>query len=295
MRDQAQRLRELAARTRAGEPLASLGARGRVLAVASGKGGVGKTNVTANLGAALANRGHAVTLLDADLGLANLDILLNLNPRVNLGHVLRGEAAPTDAVVEVTRGLRVIPGASGIEAMADLGDRERVALLASLAPITADQDFVLIDAAAGIGRNVLHLCRAAGEILLVTDPEPTSLTDAYGLAKVLWSRDPRFGVRLVVNSVGSEVEGRAVHSKLEEVAARFLGARLFYLGCILRDECVGRAARRQLTFVTAYPRSPASRCVEALAEALLGMAPLENGGAQGFWRRLLASDGGSDP
>lgn len=288
MRDQAERLRELAARARPGVPPPAgeeAAGRGRVLAVTSGKGGVGKTNLVANLGTALARRGRATTVLDADFGLANLDILLNLNPHRNLGHVLRGEAMPAEVVV-AAGDLRVIPGASGIESMAEMADEERRGLLDSLLPLTAGQDFLLIDTAAGIGRNVVDLCRAAGEILLVTNPEPTSLTDAYGLAKVLWSRDPELPVQLVVNSVASEAEGRAVHAKLQEVSRRFLGARLLFLGHIVRDECVPRAARRQLPFVTAYPRSPASRCVEALAERLLDDPP--RAGAATFWHRLLA-------
>lgn len=293
MRDQAERLRELAARSRPGAtPARSLrpDRGGRVLAVTSGKGGVGKTNLAANLGTALARRGRATTILDADFGLANLDILLNLNPRRNLGHVLRGEAAPAEVVV-TAGALRVIPGASGIESMADLADEERRGLLDALVPLTADQDFVLIDTAAGIGRNVVDLCRAAGEILLVTNPEPTSLTDAYGLAKVLWARTPELPVHLVVNSVADAAEGRAVHAKLEEVANRFLGARLQFLGHILHDECVPRAARRQLPFVTAYPRSPASRCVETLADRLLGTPSGGESGVGAFWRRLLAGAG----
>jgi len=287
VKDQAQRLRELAARSRAGggEP-GEVPRAGRVLAVASGKGGVGKTNLVANLGTVLARRGCRVTILDADFGLANLDILLNLNPARNLGHVLRGEASAAEVVVEAADGLRVIPGASGVEALADLDPEERRGLLAALAPLTGGQDLVLVDAAAGIGRNVLDLCRAAGEVLLVTNAEPTSLTDAYGLLKVLWNRDGAVAVRLVVNSVAGAEEARAVHAKLDQVVARFLSRHLAYLGYISRDDHVARAAQRQTPFVVAYPRCPASRCVDALADALLesDVAPAD----QGFWQRLLA-------
>jgi len=289
VRDQAQRLRELAARARPDD--GAIGAPpGRVLTVASGKGGVGKTNLVANLGAALARRGQKVTLLDADFGLANLDILLNLNPGRNLGHLLRGEVQADQVVLEPLPGLRVIPGASGVQGLADLDGDERRALLASLAPLTAGQDFLLVDAAAGIGRNVVDLCRAAGEVLLVTNAEPTSLTDAYGLVKVVWARDSGVAVRLVVNGVAGPEEGRAVHAKLDQVVARFLQRRLSYLGHIARDEHVARSAQRQTPFVLAYPRCPASRCVEALAGALLESvsAPAD----QGFWHRLLASSAG---
>ncbi|MBE0617783.1 MAG: MinD/ParA family protein [Proteobacteria bacterium] len=289
MRDQAQGLRELAARARGGDD-AAVPLPGRVLAVASGKGGVGKTSLVANLGSVLARRGQKVTVLDADFGLANLDILLNLNPARNLGHLLRGEARADQVVLEAGPGLRVIPGASGVQDLADLGGEERRALLASLAPLTGGQDFVLVDAAAGIGHNVVDLCRAAGEVLLVTNAEPTSLTDAYGLVKVVWARDARVEVRLVVNAVAGPDEGRAVHAKLDQVVARFLQRRLSYLGYIARDEHVARSAQRQTPFVLAYPRCPASRCVEALAGALLESAPPS--ADQGFWHRLLAAGDG---
>jgi flagellar biosynthesis protein FlhG len=296
VRDQAQRLRELAALARArvehedDRPMrgpAAVALPGRVLAVASGKGGVGKTSLVANLAAVLARGGRKVTVLDADFGLANLDILLNLNPARNLGHLLRGEARPEEVVLEAAPGLRVIPGASGLQELAELREEERRELLASLAPLTGGQDFVLVDAAAGIGRNVVGLCRAAGELLLVTNAEPTSLTDAYGLVKVVWARDPEVEVRLVVNGVAGPEEGQAVHARLDQVVDRFLRRRLSYLGHITRDEHVARSARRQAPFVLAYPRCAASRCVEALAEALLESAPVR--ADQGFWQRLLAA------
>lgn len=290
MRDQAAKLRELAARARL-PPAATPAAddRGRVIAVTSGKGGVGKSSVVANLGAELARRGHRVTMIDADFGLANLDILFNLNPKHNLSHLLQGQVGAEQVVVEVAAvpGLQLIPGASGLEALADLDAAEREHLLAALAPITADREFVLIDTAAGIGRNVLDLCLAADEVLLVTNPEPTSLTDAYGLLKILRQRDPDVRVRLLVNSVRDAAEGRGVHGKLEEVVQRFLDGDLESLGVILRDPCVPRATTRQAPFVMAYPRAAASRAVAAVADALLKTAP-GAGGRGGFWRRLLA-------
>lgn len=260
------------------------------MAVASGKGGVGKTNVVANLGTLLAGRGLAVTILDADFGLANLDILLNLNPRRNLGHLLRGEAGPEEVLVEASPGLRVIPGATGMETLADLGDADRESLLSSLAPLTAGADLLLIDTAAGIGRNVVALCTAASEVILVTNPEPTSLTDAYGLTKVLLGRRPEGVIRLLVNSVSGAEEGQAVHRTLDEVVRRFLGAGIGYLGHLPKDDYVGRATRRQTPFVTAYPRCRASLGLAAVADALLGetRGRPKPGGEPTFWRRLLA-------
>jgi len=290
VKDQAQRLRELARSVRSpvGRTLGTEA--GRVLAVASGKGGVGKTSLVANLGLVLASRGHSVTVIDADFGLANLDILLNLSPHRNLSHLLRGEARPEDVVVEASPGMRVIPGASGIASLADLEDSERDRLLASLTALTGREEFVLVDTAAGIGRNVVALCLAAGEVVLVTNPEPTSLADAYGLTKVLWAQSPDTPILLVVNSVATPEEGRGVHERLDQVVARFLKGRLGYLGHIVRDAHVGRAAVRQTPFVTAYPRCAASRCLHVISDALLGSQSARSG--SGFWQKLLAAGAG---
>lgn len=289
MRDQASKLRELAnrAQPRPAHPAAATD-RARVIAVTSGKGGVGKSSVVANLGAELARRGHRVTAIDADFGLANLDILFNLNPAHNLGHLLQGQVTAEQVVTEIPAvpGLELIAGASGLEALAELDAPRREHLLAALAPLTADREFVLIDTAAGIGRNVLDLCQAAGEVLLVTNPEPTSLTDAYGLLKILRRRDPAVRVRLVVNSTRDAAEGRSVHAKLEEVVRRFLDGGLEFLGAIPLDPCVRRATARQTPFVLAYPRAAVSRAVAGIADALLETPATPRGA--GFWQRLLA-------
>lgn len=293
MRDQAQRLRELVSAGRSAHAAAPGGVPSpRAVAVASGKGGVGKTSVVANLGTLLAGRGLSVAILDADFGLANLDIVLNLNPPRNLGHLLRGEAAPAEIVVEASPGLRVIPGATGVEGLADLGDAERERLLSALAPLTEGTDLLLVDTAAGIGRHVISLCAAASEVILVTNPEPTSLTDAYGLLKVLRKRRPEAAVRLLVNSVADAAEGRAVHQKLDQVVRRFLGGGIGYLGCLPKDDCVGRATLRQMPYVTAYPRCRAAAALGEVADALLaeGASPSEDGA---FWQRLLAVGGSS--
>lgn len=287
MRDQAQRLRELARTRQAAGPVAA--DRARVLAVTSGKGGVGKTSLVANLAVALSGRGRQVVVLDADFGLANLDILLNLNPARNLGHLLRGEARPEEIPVEVLPGLRVIPGASGVEELADLDPAARERLVAEAGRLAAGAEFFLIDTAAGIGRNVVDLCAAAREVWVVTNAEPTALTDAYGLIKVLWAREPEARVGVVVNSADDEAAARAVFGRLDEVVRRFLGRAVEWAGYVVRDEHVARAARRQAAFVSAFPRSPAARCVQALADRLLGREA-EARGTGGFWRRLAGRD-----
>jgi len=292
-KDQASSLRALAAKTAQKNsggkkaPFSSNSA--RAIAVASGKGGVGKTSLVANLGAALARRGKKVTALDADLGLANLDILLNLNPPRNLGHVFRGEAKAEKIVVEALPGFKVIPGASGIQALADLGSARRRELLNEIAPLTDGQDFILIDAAAGIGRNVIEMCLAAKEVLVVANAEPASLTDAYGLIKILWGRASETEVRLVVNSADDAAHAKAVHSKLNGVTSKFLSREINYLGHIVKDERVGMAALRQTPFVVAYPRSPAAKCLEVLADSLLNLSPPPADETLSFWKRLFTS------
>jgi flagellar biosynthesis protein FlhG len=162
-------------------------------------------------------------------------------------------------------------------------------LLEAVTPVSRGQDFMLVDAASGIGRNVTTLCRAAGEVVLVTNPEPTSLTDAYGLIKVLWGQAQETPVRVVVNTVARADQGRGVHAKLDQVVGRFLGGRLGYWGHIVRDDHVGRAALRQVPFVTAYPRSPASRCLEAVTDAVLATERRTTDNVRGFWQRLLTT------
>lgn len=284
MSDQAERLRQLAKASRKEvAPIPSSGA--RVLAVASGKGGVGKTNMVANVGWALARRGRKVLALDADFGLANLDILLNLAPEKNLGHFLRGEADAAEIIAEAAPGFSVLPGASGIQELAELDGSDRARIVAGLAGVASGYDFILLDTAAGIGRNVVELCLAARDVLLVTDPQPTSLTDAYGLAKVLIARDRDIPIGVVVNSVASAAEGRAVCEKLSEVVKRFIGRELNYVGHVVKDDCVARATRRQQPFVSLFPRAKASECVEAVAASLIEGS---NGaaGATSFWTRL---------
>lgn len=289
MSDQAARLRELARVGKKGIPeIPKLKA--RVIAVASGKGGVGKTSVVANLGCSISRRGKKVLAMDADFGLANLDIILNLPPGKNLGHVLKGEAGAEEILKEALPGFSVLPGASGIQELADMDSADRGRIITALAGIANRYDLILIDAAAGIGRNVVELCLAAREILLVTDPQPTSLTDAYGLAKILIGRDPGIDVKVLVNQVKSREEGRAVHAKLNEVVKRFLGRELAYAGYIEKDDCVSRATGRQEPFVLAFPRSRAAMCVEELAGALTGAAAEAADG--GFWARLAQAGGG---
>ncbi|GFN24131.1 site-determining protein [Thermanaeromonas sp. C210] len=251
--------------------------------MASGKGGVGKTNIVVNLSLALARRQKRVMVLDADLGLANVDILLGLVPRWDLSQVVRGEKELKEIVVEGPAGVRLIPGGSGVSELADMSNQQREGLIQGLSRVTEGTDFFLIDTSAGISRHVLSFAAAAGEAIIVTTPEPTALTDAYGLIKGL----SRLGVKihLLVNRALAAGDGREAAARLQATARRFLAVEISLLGIVPEDRAVGLAVREQKPLVLHYPSSPAARALEEVAARLAG-APSAPVGRGGFWQRL---------
>jgi flagellar biosynthesis protein FlhG len=258
------------------------------IAVASGKGGVGKTNVTANLAVALARRGQRVCVLDADLGLANLDVLFGLSPSHSLLHVLNGDRALADVIVEGPAGVRIIPAASGVEELTALGTDERLRLLHEIDALDGSLDVLLVDTAAGISSNVLYFVAAAAHVLIVITPEPTALTDAYALMKVLTQRHGRREFLVAVNMAGGPTDAEAAFTRLARVAERFLRVRLEYQGFVPHDAAVPRAVRQQQPVVLAAPAAPASMALAQLAQRLANRGPARaTGGVQFFFRRLL--------
>ena len=258
----------------------------RVVAVASGKGGVGKTNVSVNLAIRLAALGYRVVLIDADLGTANVDVLLNLQPPFNLSHVIRRQKTMDEIVVPVDRGLRFVAGASGIAGAADLDPSDRMGLIRDLDRFERQSDLILLDCAAGVSRNVMAFLRAADQVLVVTTPEPTAITDAYALIKVLNRDGPVGPIGLVVNQIVRTGEGRVVADRIASVAARFLGVPVDWIGEVHRDDHVVRAVRERVPFVVKYPRAPASACISTLAKRLA--EPLRKTSSRaGFFRRML--------
>ncbi len=268
------------------------GAGMQVIAVASGKGGVGKTNVVANLAIALQRRGKRVVVIDADLGLANLDTLLGLNPHATLRQVLRGECTLKDVLVEGPAGIRIVPASSGYEDLTQLSDGQRLTLLEQVDTLDGDFDVLLIDTGAGISANVLFFATAAQETLVVVTPEPTALTDAYALIKVLSKRYAEHAFSVLVNMARSELEARKTFTQLTRVAERFLNVSLRYAGWVPWDSEVPEAVRRQQAVVELAPATAATRALGGLADRLCA-APAElraKGGLQFFFRRLLAAD-----
>ena len=227
----------------------------RVIAVTSGKRGVGKTTVSINLSAALARAGHEVLLLDADLGLANVDVLLGLSPQRTLGDVIAGEADLDSVILKGPAGINIVPAASGIQHMAELGERERAGLINAFGQLEQRMDFMIVDTAAGISANTLDFCTASQEILVVVCDTPASMTDAYAIIKVLSQNGGRHRFRVLVNMVHERQQALRLYSRLLEVTDRYLDVSLDFAGYVPVDARVGNAARRRQCVVEAYPDS----------------------------------------
>lgn len=239
----------------------------QVIAVTAGKGGVGKTNITANLAIELAKH-KRVMLLDADLGLANIDVLLGLPCKKNLSHVISGECDLQDIVVNGPNDVKIIPAASGRENLLNLSSIEHSGLIQAFSDLTDVVDIMLIDTAAGISSNVLTYAQAAQEVIVVVCDEPTSLTDAYALIKVMNKQHGCQRFRVIANMVRDAKEGRDLFTKLTQVTDQFLEVSLDYLGAIPFDECIRQAVKKQKAVINAFPTSRASRELKRIAEKI---------------------------
>lgn len=259
--------------------------RASVIAVTSGKGGVGKSNIAVNLAIKLSQAGKDVVLLDADLGLANADVLCNIELPNNLSHVIARKKELADVMVKGPGGFRLIGGASGLARMADLTDSDRQRLITSLAELEEQTDIILIDTGAGISPNVLSFTRAADHVLVVTTPEPTAITDAYAVVKVISREDANRRVSLLVNQARTPGEARVVFERIAKVAKQFLGVTLYDAGYVSYDEQVSTAVRRRAPFVVSSPKCAASICISQLAMRLeQGIAVSQSHG--GFFNRM---------
>lgn len=292
MGDQAQRLRQLVGgktEYEAGRwnPPAS-GGEARVLAITSGKGGVGKTNLTVNLAIAMGMAGQRVLVIDADLGMANVDVVLGTRSGKHLLHLLDEGTSLKDVLIQGPYGVTYISGGSGIEKAVDFTAAERQCLMQKLSDCGEMADVILIDTGAGLGRNVMDFVLAADEVLLVTTPEPTALTDAYAVMKAYSMYASRQAIRLVINRVYDESESRDVAAKLQQTSERFLHMNIDCLGYVFEDRSVMQAVRRQIPFLVASPGGTASRCIQAMAASLLYDRPMTvTRGWRGFLRQIF--------
>jgi flagellar biosynthesis protein FlhG len=248
------------------KPMLPLGDSGpKIIAVTSGKGGVGKTNVVANLSVCLSELGKKVVVLDADFGLANLDVLLGLTPRYHLGHVLYGNKTLTEIMVQGPKGIRIIPASSGLQRMSELTLAQRNHLVECFADLDSDTDYFIIDTAAGISRNVIHFLLSAQEVIVVSAPEPTAIVDAYAVIKIIYAEDPKKHIQVLINAVEHAEEAQEVFCQINSVVKRFLNREIDYLGHIERDMHVPQAVRSQMLVTHRFPNAPASSCFRDLA------------------------------
>lgn len=276
-RDQATRLRQL---MRAHRVPAT------TLAITSGKGGVGKTNIAVNLSICMAARGLRVTLVDVDMGLANADLLMNLQPRYTLSHVISGVRSIESICMDGPAGVRFVPGASGLESLANLSEFERLNLISQLQKLETSTDMIVLDCGAGISRNVTSFALAADQVLVITTPEPTAMTDAYATIKSLHRECRNVPLRLLVNMASSRAQAEVVYQRLSGVAKKFLNYSVANSGYMLHDKAVELAVQARKPFTIRSPESNASVCIAAIADRLAGrQAGLRRAG--GFFERVI--------
>jgi flagellar biosynthesis protein FlhG len=260
----------------------------RIIAVTSGKGGVGKTNTSVNMALAYARMGKKVVVMDADLGLANVNVILNIIPRWNLYHVIRKQKAMRDILLETEYGISIVAGASGFSKIANLPDEDRMNFIQELSTLS-HADIIIIDTGAGISINVVDFVAAADDAVVITTPEPTAITDAYSMIKIIAAEvnNLNIGVKLVVNRVHSVAEGKKVADRLIGIAAQFLNIKVDYLGFIYEDSVVSQAVLKQRPFMVLDPRAKASQCLVHIVNRLEKADIPDEGGLGGFMKKFL--------
>ena len=262
----------------------------RTIAITSGKGGVGKTSISVSLAIALAQNQYSVTLLDADLGLANINVILGIIPKYNLYHVIKGKKKLKDVIIEVPEGIKIIAGASGFHQLANLEQKQRSDFIKAVADLDSD-DFMVIDTGAGVSQNVISFVMAADDVIVVTTPEPTAITDAYGIIKSIASQSPDKAIKLIVNRVQSVAEGNRVAQRVINIAGQFLNIKVDNLGFIFEDINVPRSVRNQKPFMVSYPKTKASACVSIIADRISNKSDGKNKGSglANFFKNLFVN------
>jgi len=262
----------------------------RVITVSSGKGGVGKTNIAVNLGIAYAQLGRKVIVMDADLGLANVNICLGIIPKYNLFQLIKRQKTMRDIIIDTNYGIQIVAGASGFSKIANLNDEERHFLIEEMDTLSY-ADVLIIDTGAGVSQNVLSFIVASDESIIVTTPEPTAITDAYGIIKIIATEisNPALELKLVVNRVVSISEGRKVAERVINIAGQFLNIKVDNLGMVYEDLIVPQSVRKQTPFLVLDPTSKASVSIKHIVSRLEGIEFKEGGGLKNFFLKLLGS------
>lgn len=290
--DQAEKLRKIVQANNAAKMSA------RVITVTSGKGGVGKSSISLNLAIALSHEGNRVVIIDGDFGLANVEVMLGIHPTYNLSDLIYGNKRVSEIITKGPEGIGFISGGSGIQEMNDLTKEQIMYMIQQFAELDKLADIILIDTSAGITNSVLEFVAASSEILLVTTPEPTSITDAYALLKTL-NRKAGFDIkditiRMISNRVSSEEEGLDLYRKLNTVADRFLHLDMDYLGALMQETKVSKAVMYQKPAIVLYPNIHFSKKIKAFSKALCEKDVIKGNDQRGiahlFTRLLLSKD-----
>jgi len=301
MEDQAEELRVLMKdKARAsegdemiGEPAGRQNRKTRIITITSGKGGVGKTNVATNMAIAYAQMGKKVIVIDADLGLANVNVMMNIIPQYNLYHVMRKQKKMSEIILDTEYGIKLIAGASGFSKIANMTEEERNSFISELYTLS-NADIIIIDTSAGVSKNVLGFVAAADEVIIVTTPEPTSITDAYGIIKIIATEVDNLNINLkmIVNRVATAMEGKRVADRMIQIAAQFLNLKVEYLGFIYNDPLVSQSVLRQKPFMVVDPRGKASVCLKHIVARIEKAEFIDDEGFGRFMRKLFGRDWG---
>jgi len=294
MEDQAEKLRELMRQKNSAQDKHSQGKEGkkaRIITVTSGKGGVGKTNMSVNLALAYARTGRKVVVMDADLGLANVNVILNMIPKFNLYHVIRKQKTMKEIMVETEYGISIVAGASGFSKIANLTEDERKYFVDELDTLSF-ADIVIIDTSAGVSSNVLDFVAAADDSVIITTPEPTAITDAYGIIKIIATEigNLNMGLKLVVNRAKNATDAVKIADRMISITSQFLNFKLEYLGFVYDDPAVSRSVLKQRPFMVVEPNCKASQCVQHIVSRLDKTDVRDSGGFGGMVKRMFKGE-----
>ena len=279
MLDQAENLRRLANKDNSKK-------KAKIITITSGKGGVGKSNFVVNMGITLHKKGKKVLIFDADIGMGNDDVLMGVLPRYNVFDLLEGKDI-NEVVVEGPYGINLLPGGSGINYIENLEEKERLAFIEKLTSLD-EYDYIFIDTGAGINKNVLAFIACSEETIVITTPEPTSITDAYSLIKATDHFKLTDTANVIVNRAFSIKDGEETYNKLKRAVDKFLTIKINYLGSISEDRKLVEGVRAQVPFTILYPKCDASRSIERISNKLIGDASVENMGAEGLFKKLFS-------